>query len=236
MKNVSSPQFGLNHETSATDGAGAATLSGADATASLAVWESYAQRLTPERRRRMEAVARRRQHDVRLVIHDIQHPHNVSACLRSAEAFGVQQVDVVLEKEMPVYRRSSVSKGVQRWLTIRNWREPGELIATLKKDGFRICAAFPAQDSVSLADIPVDQPIALVFGNEMEGLGTAWQDQADLKFHIPMLGFVESLNISVAAAVSLYTVTSRLAAARGPVTAHDQRAAGLLASWARSDS
>ncbi|MCX6123857.1 MAG: hypothetical protein NTV34_03800 [Proteobacteria bacterium] len=96
-----------------------------------------------------------------------------------------------------------------------------------------MAAAFPYGDAVALDDLPVDKPIALVFGNEHEGLHPTWREHSDVRFTIPMAGIVESLNISVCAAISLYAVTQKARKTLPPeqyfLSPADQR--GLLNRW-----
>lgn len=168
-------------------------------------WELLAPRLTENRRRRLEAAAHERTRYLRLVVQDIHHPHNVSACLRSAEAFGIQDVDVVTLQES--FRPSTVARGVASWLTIRKRETIDECAADLKDQGFRIAGAVPTATSCSLNDLPLDKPLAVVFGNERDGIHEEWRKHLDETFAIPMVGLVESLNISVCAAVTLHHLT-----------------------------
>lgn len=192
-------------------------------------WQQYAQRLSPERKAKMEKIAATRIDGVRLVIQDIFHPHNIAACLRSAEAFGVEKVDVIAGSKD--YATSNAAKGVTKWLSVQNWENAEDCYQALIADGFQICAAYPAQDSIPMEQIPVMKPVALVFGNEQQGLGPYWREQAHLKFHIPMRGFVESLNISVAAAVCMQQVTQKWLDVHGSQMVSPSRWA-RLARWA----
>ena len=194
-------------------------------------WSHLAPLLTPSRRERMLATAHARTGYVRLVVQDIHNPHNVSACMRSADAFGVQDVDVVTLRES--FRASTVARGVANWLTIRRWHDVQSCADTLKRDGYRIVAGVPRQDAVALHELPLDQPIAVIFGNEHQGIDPAWLERIDTPFTIPMVGMVESLNISVCAAITLYQLTR---AARAAVPAERyllsaQERNHLLATW-----
>ena len=171
-------------------------------------WTVLHTRLTDQRRARMLDSVAQRSAWVRLVLQDVHDPHNVSACLRSAEAFGLQCVDVVNLRHK--YRTSGVARGSDRWLSIRMWQDIAACAGALKKEGYRIAVGYPASESVTLPDLPVAEPIAVVFGNEHAGVDTAWQEFIDYKFTIPMVGMVESLNISVSAAVTLFTLRQRL--------------------------
>lgn len=144
---------------------------------------------------------------VRLIVQDVHQPHNVSACIRSAEAFGVQNIDVVTLTTK--FNASTVAKGVDEWVDIQKHETVDACIDSLHKQGYLVAAAFPHGKAVSLEDLPVDRPIAVAFGNEHAGLATEWRDKADVCFTIPMFGIVESMNISVCAAISLYELTTR---------------------------
>ena len=170
-------------------------------------WRLLSPQLTEHRRARMEQTAAHRTNHVRLVVQDVHQPHNVSACIRSAEAFGVQHIDVVTLTTK--FNTSTVARGVDEWVTITKHETVDDCITHLHQDGYRVAAAFPHGKAVSLEALPIDKPIAVAFGNEHEGLATEWRDKADLCFTIPMFGIVESLNISVCAAITLHELTSR---------------------------
>lgn len=163
--------------------------------------------LTPARRERFLNVVGQRTRHIRLVIQDIHEPHNVSACLRSAEAFGVQDCDVVTLKEK--FKPSGVARGVNSWLTIRKHLEIAKCVQDLRAAGYKIVAGVPVQTAVPLDQLPVQEPLAVVFGNEHDGIAAEWLDHVDFPFTIPMVGQVESLNISVSAAITLHSLTAR---------------------------
>ncbi len=171
-------------------------------------WEVLGKaRFSPSRLARMESAARQRTNFVRLVVQDIHSPHNISACMRSAEAFGILNVDIVNLKEK--FRASTVSRGVEKWLRVRKYRAISACVSDLKAQGYKIVAGMPSQQSTSLYDLPIDQPTAVVFGNEHEGIAPEWLPFVDEVFTIPMVGLVESLNISVSAALTLAELTRR---------------------------
>jgi tRNA (guanosine-2'-O-)-methyltransferase len=172
-------------------------------------WELLSPRLSPVRRERMQHVASQRTRHLRLVLQDVFDPHNVGACLRSAEAFGVLCCD-----QVNLYQKfgkiSTVSRGADQWLEVRRFTDLDLYIQGLRANGFRIAAAYPpGGTTMPLEALPLDAPLAVVFGNEREGLHKAWQDQVDYRFTIPMYGMVESFNISVSAALTLHTLTER---------------------------
>lgn len=194
-------------------------------------WDLLSPAMTETRRDRLLNAANNRTSRIRLVIQDIHHPHNVSACLRSAEAFGIAAVDVVCLKEK--FRPSTVAKGVADWLHIRRHDTVSGCVQQLRKQGFVLAAGYP-DAKVSMFDLPVDRPIAVVFGNEHEGVSNEWREHIDIPFTIPMVGLVESLNISVSAAVTLNQLTRKARLALGDenylLPAADRNR--LLCAWA----
>ncbi len=170
-------------------------------------WDLLSPQLTEKRRCRMLSTIAKRTKHIRLVVQDVHQPHNVSACIRSAEGFGIQKIEVVNLKTK--FDTSTVARGVDSWVDIQKHASVESCIEKLHQEGFIVAAAFPHGKAVSLEDLPVDKPIALVFGNEHEGLLDSWRTLSDIQFTIPMSGIVESLNISVSAAVSMYTTSQR---------------------------
>ena len=197
------------------------------------LWRSLIPRLTPERVAKLERAAALRTNHFRLVVQDIHHPHNVSACMRSAEAFGVLGVDVVNIKEK--FSPSTVARGVASWIQIRKFKSPETCIDNLKHNGYLIATGVPYDAAYTLPQIPVDRPVAVVFGNEHDGVDRCWLEKADLSFTIPMDGLVESLNISVSAAITLFTLTQKAKSqliAPGAYYLRDQERLSLLDEWA----
>ncbi len=174
--------------------------------------------VTPARLKRLERVVAARTDDLALVLDRIADPHNSSAVLRSAEAFGVQCVHAVVGEHG--FRASrGVSKGTQRWLDVTRYDTAEECARRLKSDRYAIyVAAMGAETTVEmLARVP---RLAIVFGNEHRGVSEPMRELADGAFSIPMRGFVESLNVSVAAAI---TMQSLILAGRAPLSAARQR-------------
>ena len=168
-------------------------------------WRLLSLRFSEARRQRLQQAIEARTRHIRLVVQDIYQPHNVSACIRSADAFGVQDIDVVTLNQP--FKASTVAKGVAHWLTIRRYRAVSDCVTALRHQGYLIAAGLPRQDAVPLYDLPLDRPLAVVFGNEHAGIHAEWLAHVDYAFTIPMVGLVESLNISVSCAVTLAHVT-----------------------------
>lgn len=171
-------------------------------------WELLSPRLSPTRRERMLHVASQRTKHIRLVLQDVFDPHNVGACLRSAEAFGILCCD-----QVNLYQKfgkvSTVSRGADQWLELRRFTDLQRYTEGLRAKGFKVAAAYPAASAMPLAELPLDQPLAVVFGNEREGLHKAWDEHVDYRFTIPMYGMVESFNVSVSVALTLHSISQR---------------------------
>ncbi|HYX31935.1 MAG TPA: RNA methyltransferase [Oligoflexus sp.] len=171
-------------------------------------WELLSPRLSPTRRERMLHVASQRTRHLRLVLQDVFDPHNVGACLRSAEAFGILCCD-----QVNLYQKfgkiSTVSRGADQWLEVRRFTDLDLYVKGLREKGFKVAAAYPAGTAMTLAALPLDEPLAVVFGNEREGLHQAWHEHVDYRFTIPMYGMVESFNVSVSVALTLHSLSER---------------------------
>ena len=156
------------------------------------------------RSERMKAVLARRQPDLTVVLENIHDPHNVSAILRSCDAVGVMQVELLytIEKFPRIGRKSSSS--ANKWLDRRKHTSVAECFATLRAEGFAIYATHLGADARPLYDLDLLKKVALVFGNEHRGVSEEAARLADENFQIPMMGMIQSLNVSVACAVSLY--------------------------------
>jgi tRNA (guanosine-2'-O-)-methyltransferase len=152
----------------------------------------------------MVEVLERRQPDLTVVIENVHDPHNVSAVLRSCDAVGIATVHLVYTVE----ERPELSRGVSgsaiRWLEIVNHESIADCYEALRRDGFTIYATHLDENRVELFDLDLTRPTALVFGNEQRGVSDEAVAGADATMIIPMMGMVQSLNISVACAVTLY--------------------------------
>lgn len=178
-----------------------------DAGYPLDAWELIAPQLTEARRERFLRVIEGRTNHIRLVIQDVHDPHNISACMRSAEAFGINHVHVVTQNQR--YKPSTVARGVGGWINIHHHQGIPHCVENLRSQGYKLAAAVPRPDAHPLMELPVDEPLAVVFGNEHAGVDESWSDLVDYAFTIPMYGFVESLNISVSAAITMQHLVER---------------------------
>jgi tRNA (guanosine-2'-O-)-methyltransferase len=155
---------------------------------------------------RIKRVLAQRQPDLSVVMENIHDPHNVSAVLRSCDAVGILRVELLytVEKFPRIGKKSSSS--ANKWLEVRKHKSVDECYRILRDEGFALYATHLGGSSVSLYDLDLTKKVALVFGNEHRGVSDEAATRADGAFQIPMLGMIQSLNVSVACAVSLYEV------------------------------
>jgi tRNA (guanosine-2'-O-)-methyltransferase len=161
--------------------------------------------LTPERRARIEEVIASRTTAVTAVLDGLLDPHNVSAVLRSADAFGVQHVHVI-EGSEPFLATTRITQGADRWVDVFRHATAAECVRALRQSGHRIFVA-SMEGALPPESLAHEPRVAIVFGNEHSGVSQEIRDLADGTYAIPMCGFVQSLNVSVAAAITLFAAT-----------------------------
>lgn len=160
--------------------------------------------LLERRVRRMQAVLAGRSSHVAFVFERMTDPHNLSAALRSLDAFSFQDVHLVAPGER-LGLSHLITRGTDRWLTLHTAPDSAACLAALQAEGYRVYASEVAgADCVPLTALDFSRRTALVFGNEHAGVSDAVPALADGRFHIPMRGFAESLNLSVAVAISAF--------------------------------
>ncbi len=159
---------------------------------------------SPRRAEKIKKVLGCRQPDLTVVLENIHDPHNVSAILRSCDAVGVLRLELLYTQEkFPRIGRKS-SSSANKWIERRKHTSVDECYTLLRQEGFTICATHLGESSVPLYDLDLTGKVALVFGNEHRGVSDEAAAKADCNFQIPMMGMIQSLNVSVACAVSLY--------------------------------
>lgn len=182
------------------------------------VLEALEPMLSDERRARIESVVAARTRAVVPVLDGLIDPHNIAAVLRSAEAFGVHEVHVI-ERESSFVATRRIAQGTERWIDVVRHATPEACVAALRARGHRVYVA--AMDgAVGPSDLREVPRVAVVFGNEHLGVSDAVRELADGTYTIPMLGFVQSLNVSVAAAITLFAARGDRP---GDLEPHEQR-------------
>lgn len=182
----------------------------------------------PERLARFEAVSRARLRSVVLVLEAVIDPHNTAAVLRSADAFGVGEVHLIDRGTRPLITQR-ITRGADRWLDLHVHRDSRVCATALRSRGYEVYVA-DVRATTTLDEIAARPDVALVFGNEHTGASPEMREGSSGSFAIPMRGMVESLNVSVAAAISLQAVTRGRAGDLDPHEARCLRARYLLES------
>lgn len=168
---------------------------------------------TEKRRLKFEEIALNRTRFITVVLEDIFQPHNASAVLRTCDCFGVQDVHII-ENKNKYHINPDVALGSSNWLTLHKYNlkdeNTGICINKLKSDGYRVIATTPRENDRLIEDFDITGKTAVLFGTEKGGLSETAIKYSDGFVKIPMYGFTESLNISVSAAVILFSLTERL--------------------------
>ena len=183
-----------------------------------------------------EKVAQRTKHFT-VVVENLFQDHNFSAVMRSADCFGIQDVHVI-ENSYSYRVNDEISLGASQWINVHRHRgqENNTLacINQLKQQGYVIAATTPHKDDVDLEAYDITRPTALLFGTEKEGLTAEALGLADVYIKVPMVGFTESLNISVCAAVCMHHLTWKLRQSNLPWQLSDTDKWNTLYTWVRS--
>ena len=174
-----------------------------------ALYERAAELISENKRALFDRLAPLRTRHISVVLEDIYQSHNASAVLRSCDCFGVQDVHVV-EARNAFNPAGDVAVGSSKWVDYYKHASIEEAYRHLHQQGYRIVATLPHENDTMIGDLDISQPTALVFGTELTGLTQEAIDGADAYVKIPMYGFTESFNISVCAALSLFSLTERM--------------------------
>ena len=193
--------------------------------------------VTPSRLERMERVLSLRTRYITVVLEDIYQSHNANAVLRSCECFGIQDVHII-ENRYDYEVNPDVAMGSTKWLDLYRYNQGSnntlECLRSLRSKGYILVATSPHENDFSPATLPLDQPLALVFGTELEGLSPEALGMADAFLRIPMAGFTESFNISVSAAVCLYELSTRLRNSQFPWSLKEDEHDFLYLQWLKA--
>lgn len=169
--------------------------------------------VTEARLKRFEQVLANRTRHIAIGLENIYQPHNASAVLRSCDCFGIQNVHII-ENQNKYTFNPDVSLGSEKWLTLERYNDGDKSLDTcinrLRANGYAIAVTSLHKDNYTIEEVPISGKLALFFGTEMRGATAELESKADMYVKIPMMGFTESFNISVAAALSMYTLSSRL--------------------------
>lgn len=199
------------------------------------LYQFLSQFLTENKLELFEKIIPSRTRHVTVVLEDIFQAHNASAVIRSCDCFGIQDLHIIENtNQYNPYRNATA--GSQKWVNLYKYNQKEnntvDCLNELKQKGYKIIATTPHRDSVMISDLPLDDKIALVFGTELEGISQDVIDHADGFVKIPMYGFTESYNISVAASLSLYQIRLNLEKSDIPWQLTEEQRDELLCQWA----
>lgn len=160
---------------------------------------------TPKRLEKLTKVLEQRQPNLTIILENINDKHNLAACLRSCDAVGVSDVYILYHGEQPERKLGrNAAASATKWLNIHRYYNVKKCFDVIRNKGMKIYTTALGEKSISLYDLDLTQGVALCFGNEHAGVSNKALELADGNFNIPQAGMIQSLNISVACAVSLY--------------------------------
>ena len=180
---------------------------------------------------RFHEVLQQRTRHLTVVLENIFQPHNASAVIRSCDAFGLQDLHLI-ELNNRFLPNKDIAMGSQRWVSTTRYSNATDCFETLRAKGYQLVATTPHTEQ-TLADLPIDQPLALCFGEEKPGLSETVLAAADHVVRLPMYGFAESFNLSVSVALGLYDLRTRLQASSLIWRLSDEEKTDIFLHWCR---
>jgi len=159
---------------------------------------------TKKRKKRVKDVLCLRQPDIRVVLEDITNTHNASAVVRTCDAAGILYMDIIHARPEPFPINESISTRAEKWIKFNHYSSTEECLSSLKKQGFEIACTHLGSEAADYTSVDYTQPIAVVFGNELQGVTEEAVQLSDHLIQIPMFGMAQSLNLSVSAGIILY--------------------------------
>lgn len=200
------------------------------------LYERLAAFITDNKRDLFDRLAPLRTRHITAVMEDIYQPHNASAVVRTCDLLGVQDIHII-ENRNKFTVNPDVTLGSSKWTDMHRWRgkEDNSLrcVEHLKRMGYAVVVTTPRATDTTPHTIALDRPLAFCFGTELTGASDVLMEHADIQLRIPMYGFTESYNISVSAAITLYTVMERLRASEVNWQLDAEALAALKLEWAR---
>lgn len=176
--------------------------------------DHFAQYISDHKKEFITRVLDQRTRHITMVMENIYQSQNASAVVRTCECMGLQDVHII-EDQSKYQTNIKVLKGSHKWLDLirykkKNTNNSEACFSALREKGYKIIVTDPSPDCISIDEVSVQEKIAIVMGNELNGISTYAQDNCDLRVKIPMYGFTESMNISVSAAICMNTLIPKL--------------------------
>ena len=175
--------------------------------------EQFYKHISDNKKEKFAKNIEQRTRHITVVLENLFQPHNASAVLRSCDCFGIQDAHII-ENYNKYEVNPDIDMGSSKWLNTYKYKNSAhntlEAIHHLKSKGYKIVATTPHTNDCMIDELPIDQPIALMFGTELGGLTDIALENADAFVKLPMYGFTESYNISVSVALALFSLTERM--------------------------
>ena len=159
---------------------------------------------TPQRIERIKRLLALRQPDLRVVLEGVAIAHNASAVIRTCDAAGILHLDMVSPNPDLLGINKAISTRAEKWVDVHIYGSIGGCLLPLREKGFKVAVTHLDKTAIPYTDLDYTQPLAVVFGSEAEGVSQEALELADLRVQIPMLGMVQSLNLSVSVGIILY--------------------------------
>lgn len=159
---------------------------------------------TRERKEKVQKALSLKQPDLRIVLEEVTNTHNASAVVRTCDAAGILYLDIIHTSPTPFPINEAISTRAEKWLHFSYYSSTSDCLGHLREKGFRIAATHLGENSLPYAELDYAQPLAIVFGNESGGISEEARKMADYVIRVPMLGMVQSLNLSVSVGIILY--------------------------------
>lgn len=192
--------------------------------------------VSENKRTKFQQLIQYRTRHLTVVLEDIFQPHNASAVLRTCDCFGIQDVHII-ENRNKYSINPDVALGSAQWISLikhnRLENNTYHCLKQLRDGGYTLVATSPHREDYLLDEYPLNAPTALLFGTELQGLSQMALEMTDATIRIPMVGFTESFNISVSAAICLYELTRRLRNSEVPWQLSETEKTDVMIEWAK---
>jgi tRNA (guanosine-2'-O-)-methyltransferase len=203
---------------------------------SEALYKILCEHLTERKRALFDSVVNHRTRHLTLVMEDVYQTHNSSAIVRSMESWGIQDLYAIENRNsFNLHRR--IARGAYDWLTLHQYNDhknnTAACVEDLKKKGYRIVATALHENAIPLTELDITEKTAIVMGTEITGVSDTMKEMADANVVIPMYGFTESLNVSVASAVIMQHLAHKMRNSDIQWQLSDEEKLGLKIEWAR---
>jgi len=159
---------------------------------------------TKERIKKVKRVLSLRQPDLRVVLEEVTNTHNASAVVRTCDAAGILYVDIISQNCAPLPLNEAISTRAEKWIQLNYYSSASECFASLRKKGVKIVATHLGEETLPYTELDYTQSLAIVFGNESGGISEEALNLTDYRIKIPLIGMVQSLNLSVSVGIILY--------------------------------